>query len=104
MSKDCGKIMIKRSKTRLKWLKDKTEEAWDALVDIRRAACAIFRSKKRQYLKRKIVEIDENCRSSNLYGIYMGINNVRKGVRARTKMIRDKNDNLITNSGEVLNV
>ncbi|XP_070166158.1 uncharacterized protein [Polyergus mexicanus] len=84
------------------------ENVRDAMVKaaeatVLQAAHNIFKNKKRQYLKRKIEEINENGQSGNVRGMYMGINNYRKGFQARTEMVKDENDNLITDSTGVLN-
>jgi len=63
----------------------------------------MFKNKKRQYLKRKIEEIDENFQNSNVRGMYVG-NNFRKGLQARTEIVKDENNNLIIDSTGVLNV
>ncbi|XP_018337473.1 PREDICTED: uncharacterized protein LOC108745675 [Trachymyrmex septentrionalis] len=100
---ECVKIVKVRNEARITWLAQNTKETRDQFLKIRQEAHNMFKIKKRQYLKRKIEEIDENCKSSNVRGTYMGINNFRKGFQARTEMVKDENDNLVTDTTAVLN-
>jgi len=100
---ECVKIVKVRNEARIAWLTQNMAETRNKFLNIRQAAHNLFKNKKRQYLKRKIEEIEENCQSGNVRGMYMGINNFRKGFQARTEMVKDENDNLITDSTGVLN-
>ena len=100
---DCVKIAKVRNEARIAWLTKNTDETRNQFINIRQAAHNMFKNKKRQYLKRKIEEINENCQNNNVRDMYKGINNFRKGFQATTEMVKDENDNLITDSSGVLN-
>lgn len=79
------------------------DETRGQFLNIRQAAQVMFKNKKCQFLKRKIEEIDENCHRNNVRGMYMGINNFRKRFQARTEVIKDDNENFITDPTRVIN-
>jgi hypothetical protein len=62
-----------------------------------------FRSKKREYLKGKINELEINNKSKNIRDLYTGINQFKKGYQPRINIIKDENDNLLADPQNVLN-
>ena len=52
-------------------------------------------------MNRKITEIESNRRNRRAREQYRGINEVRKGFRPRTNMIRDKNGVVLVNESEI---
>jgi hypothetical protein len=50
------------------------------LKNIRLDACSRFRNKKKACLKTKIEELETNSKNNNIWEIYMGINDVKKGI------------------------
>ncbi|KYN34991.1 hypothetical protein ALC56_10679, partial [Trachymyrmex septentrionalis] len=67
---ECVKIIKVRNAARITWLTQNTDKTRDRFFNIRQEAHNMFKVKKRQYLKRKIEEIDENCQSRNVRGMY----------------------------------
>jgi hypothetical protein len=57
---ECSKFADRRKQAKLQWLQDASEANEDNLSDVRGAARGNFRSKKREYLKYKINELESN--------------------------------------------
>jgi hypothetical protein len=47
--------------------------------NVRREANRTFRTKKREYLKNKINELETNSKNKNIRDLYMGKNEFKKG-------------------------
>jgi hypothetical protein len=62
-----------------------------------------FRSKKREYLKGKINELETNNKNKNIRHSYIGINELKKGYQPRVNIIKNENGNLLAVPQSVLN-
>ena len=60
-----------------------------------------WRNKKRDYLKGKLSEIETN--SKNIRDLYKGIKEFKKGYQARVDVIKNENEELLTDSNSILN-
>jgi hypothetical protein len=56
--------------------------------NVRREASRTFRTKKREYLKNKINELETDSKNKNIRDLYRGINEFEKGYQPRTNMVR----------------
>jgi hypothetical protein len=66
----------------------------DNLSNVRREASRHFRSKKKEYLKDKINEIDLNSKNKNVRDLYRGITELKKGYRLKTNLVKDERGDL----------
>jgi hypothetical protein len=71
--------------------------------NVRREAGRTFRTKKREYLKNKINELETNSKNKNIRHLYRGINEFKKGYHPRTNMVKAENDDLLADSHSILN-
>ena len=62
-----------------------------------------MRRKRREWEKKKIVEIEENGRKRDVREMYKGINSVKKGFQSRSNVVRDENGDLTADREGVLN-
>jgi hypothetical protein len=52
-------------------------------------------TRKGEYLKDKINELETNNKNKNITDFYGGINQFKKGYQSRINIIKDKNGNLL---------
>jgi hypothetical protein len=64
------------------------------LKNLRCETSRTFRTKKREYLKGKINELETN-KNKNIRDLYGGINEFKKGYQPRITIIKDENGNLL---------
>jgi hypothetical protein len=60
----------------------------DNMDNVRREAIRNFRTKKREYLKNKINELETNSKNKNVRDLYRGANEFKKGYKPRTNMVK----------------
>jgi hypothetical protein len=65
----------------------------DNLQNVRCETSRIFRNKKREYLKGKINELENN--NKKIRDLYRGINEFKKGYQPRINIIKYENGNLL---------
>jgi hypothetical protein len=72
------------------------------LNNIRHGASRHFRNKKLEYLKDKINELATNNKNKNIRDLYRGINKFKWGYQPRSNLVKDENDDLLTDSHKIL--
>jgi hypothetical protein len=65
--------------------------------------CLTFCTKKREYLKNKINELETKGKNKNIRDLYRGINEFKKGYQPRTNMVKEENGDLLADSHSILN-
>jgi hypothetical protein len=65
----CSKLIDQRKQAKLHWLQNPSQINGDNLRNLRRETSRIFRSKKREYLKDKINELETN-NNKNIRDLY----------------------------------
>jgi hypothetical protein len=70
---------------------------------MRQEASRTFRTKKREYLKGKIIELETKIKGGNIRDLYRGINDFKKGYQAQTNFVKDGNGNSLANRIKILN-
>jgi hypothetical protein len=61
----------------------------DNLSNVRREASRHFRNRKREYLKKKINELESNSKIKNIRDLHRGINEFKRGYQPRSNLIND---------------
>jgi hypothetical protein len=74
----------------------------DNLCNVRREASRHFRSKKREYLKDKITEIELNSKNKNIRDLYRGITEFKKGYQPKTNLVKDEKVDLVVDPKNIL--
>jgi hypothetical protein len=75
----------------------------DNLQNLRREISRTFTNNRREYLKDKTNELENNNNNKNVRYLYRGINEFRKGYQPRINVTEDKNGNLLADPQSVLN-
>jgi hypothetical protein len=92
---ECLKLVDRRKQAKLQWLQDPSVVNEDNLRNVRREASRHFRSKKREYLKDKVTEIEWNSKNKNIRDLYRGITEFKKGYQRKTNLVKDERGNLL---------
>jgi hypothetical protein len=75
----------------------------DNMDNIRREASRNFRTKKREYLKNIINELETNSKNKNIRDLYKGINEFKKAYQPKTNMVNEEHGDLLADSHSILN-
>jgi hypothetical protein len=63
----------------------------------------MFEDWKLELENNKTLDIKNNSKKNNIGVAYIGINSIIKGFKARSNLIRDENNNLVTDINGLLN-
>jgi hypothetical protein len=74
----------------------------DNLRNVRREASRHFRSKKREYLKGKITDIELNSKNKNIRDMYRGITEFKNGNQPKTNLVKDERGDLLADPQKIL--
>jgi hypothetical protein len=100
---ECSKLTDRRKQAKLQWLQNLSQVNGDNMDNVRREASRTFRTKKREYLKNKINELETNSKNKNIRDLYRSINEFKKGYQPRTNMVKAENGDLLADSHSILN-
>jgi hypothetical protein len=75
----------------------------DNMDNVGREASRTFRTKKREYLKNKINELETNSKNKNIRALLRGINEFETGYQPRTNMVKEENGDVLADSHSILN-
>jgi hypothetical protein len=67
----------------------------DNMDNVRCEGNRTFRTKRREYLKNKMNELETNSKNKNIRDLYRGINEFKKGYQPRTNMVKVENGDLL---------
>jgi hypothetical protein len=84
-------------------LQEPNEVNEDNLSNVRREVGRLFTSKKREYLKDKINELESNSKHKNIRDLYREINELKKGYQPRTNFVKNERDDLLADPHKILN-
>jgi hypothetical protein len=73
----------------------------DNIDNVRREASRTFKTKKREYLKDKINELEANSKNRNTKDLYRGINGFKKDYQPRTTFVKEENGDLLADSHSI---
>jgi hypothetical protein len=74
-----------------------------SLSNVRREASRHFRSKKREYLKDKINELESSSKNKNIRDLYRGVNEFKKGYQPRSNLVKDEKGDLLADPHNIVN-
>ena len=86
----------------MQWVQDTSQNNVDSLKNVRREDSRRFGNKNKEYMKAKIEEHETNSKIKNIKDLYRGINDFKKGYQPRTKIVKDENGDLVTDSHSIL--
>jgi hypothetical protein len=100
---ECLKLIDRRKQAKLQWLQNPSQVNGDNMNNVKREASRTFRTKKREYLKNKINELETKSNNKNIRDLYRGIKEFKKGYQPRTNKVKYKNGHLLADSHSILN-
>jgi hypothetical protein len=75
----------------------------DNMDNVSHEASGTLRTKKREYLKNKINELETVSKNKNIRDLYRGINEFKKGYQHETNMVKEENCDLLADYHSILN-
>jgi hypothetical protein len=85
-----SKLIGQRKQAKLQWLQNPSHISGDNLKNFRRERSKLFRTKKREYLKGKINELENSNKNKNIRNFYRGVNEFKKGYQPRINIIKSE--------------
>jgi len=76
-------FLDQRKQDKMQWIQDPSQSNIDHLNNVRREVSRHFRKKKKAYLRAKIEELETNNKIQNIWDLYRGINDFKKGYQPR---------------------
>jgi len=92
---ECLGFLNQRKQDKMQRLQDLSQSNVDNLNVLSRAASRHCRNKKKEYLKAKIEELENNSEIRNIRDLYGGIIGFKKGYQRRTDAVKDEKDDLV---------
>jgi hypothetical protein len=83
-----SKLMDRRKEAKLQWLQNPSQVTEGNMDNVRREASRTFRTKKKEYLKNKINELETSSKNKNIRDLYRGVNEFKKGYQLRANMVK----------------
>jgi hypothetical protein len=71
--------------------------------NVRREGSRNFRTKKREYLKYEINDLETNSKNKNIRDLCRCINECKTGYQPRTNLVKDENGDMLADSHSILN-
>lgn len=99
---ECEKLLQERRKVRQKMIQEQNQETTEKFKEARRKFHVICRSKKREFVKRKIEEIEENHAKNETRKFYKNLEIERKGYQPRSIVFRNEEGKLVAEEKEIL--
>jgi len=72
----------------MQWIQDPIQSNVDNLNNVRSEVSRHFRNKKKAYLRAKIEELETNSKTQNIWDLYRGINDFKKGYQPRCNTVK----------------
>ena len=89
-------FLDQRKQAKLQWVQAPNHSSIVNLNNVRCEVSIHFRKKKKKYPKTKIEELETNSKIKNIWDLYRGINDFKKGYQPRTNTVKDEKGHLVT--------
>ncbi|PNF20312.1 hypothetical protein B7P43_G13698, partial [Cryptotermes secundus] len=103
LDESCSELSDQRKQIKLQWLLDPSKINGDNLNNIKCETSRCFMTKKREYLKDKIDELETNSKNRNIRDLYRGINDFKMSYQPSSNLVKDENGDLLADSHNILN-
>jgi hypothetical protein len=100
---ECSKLIDRRKQAKLQWLQNPSQVNGDNMDNVRCEASRTFKTKKMEYLKNKIKELETNSNNKNIRDLCRDINEFKKGYQPRTNMVKEENGDLLADFHSIFN-
>lgn len=101
---ECEKAVEERRKWKTLCLGKQDKDTLDKYEAARKTANKMLRSSKREFLKERLIDIEDNWQAGNISEFYADIRKERTGFKARNTQMRGKDGKLTASKHEVLNI
>ena len=91
---ECLGFLDQRKEAKMLWIQDPSQSNVDNLKNIMREVTRHFRNKKNAYLRGEIEELETNSKIQNIWELYRGINDFKKGYQSRCNILKDEKGDL----------
>jgi hypothetical protein len=91
-----------RKQDKMQWLQDPNQSNTENHHNARRVASRHFKNKKRKHLKVKINKLETNSKNKNIWELYRGVNDCKKGYQPRTNIVKDEKGDLVSDCHSIL--
>jgi hypothetical protein len=85
---ECLELANKRKQTKLLWLQNPNNQTAEDFSNVRRDNCIMSRKRKRDYMKAKFKNLEENSKDKNIREMYKGIIEFKKGYQPCAYVIK----------------
>jgi len=79
----------------MQWIHHPSQRNVDTLNIERREVSRHFRDERKAYLRAKIEELDTISKIQNIWDLYRGINDFKKGFQPRCNIVKDEKGDLV---------
>jgi len=83
-------------------IQDPSQSNVDNLNNVRHEVSRHFRNKRKVYLRAKIEELETNSKIQNIWDLYRGISNFKKGFQPRCNTVKDEKGDLVAYSHSIV--
>ena len=80
----------------MQWVQNPSQSNADNLNNVRREASTNCRNKRKEYLKAKIEELENDNKIKNITDLFRGISDFKRGYQPRTNRVKDEKGDLVT--------
>jgi len=99
---ECLGFFDQRKQAKLQWVEDPGQSNVDNLNNVRHEASRHFRNKKKACLRDKFEELKTNSKIKNIWNLYRGINDFKKGYQPRSNITEDEKGYLVADTHSIL--
>ena len=85
---ECSELFNKRKQAKLLWLQNPNDQTAEDLANVWRDTYVTFKIKERDYMKAKVMKLEENGMNKNIREMYKGIIEFKKGYQPRASLIK----------------
>jgi hypothetical protein len=97
----CSKLIDKRKQVKLQWLQNPSQINGNNLQNLNVKPVEHLGTRKGEYLRGRINEIETNNKNKNIRDFYRHVNKFKNGYQARINIIKDENSNLLADPRSV---
>jgi len=98
---ECLGFLDQSKWAKMQWIQDPSQSKVDNLNSVRHEVSRHFRKKKKAYLRATIEELKINSKIQNIWDLYRGINDFKKGYQPRCNIVKDEKGNLVADSHSI---
>jgi len=95
---ECLGFLDQRKRAKMQRIQDPSQSNVDNLNKVRREVSRHFRNKMKAYMRATIEEHETNNKIQNIWDLYRGISDFKKGYQPRCNIVKDEKGDLVADS------